>query len=80
MCPLQLCQRLTRSSHEGAIEDHFEPDNCKLPGDKEYFDALKNNWELIKHPSYNLMLSMYAWLAFTNVDHFVRPSSVPVHK
>ncbi|KAJ9299455.1 hypothetical protein DTO271G3_3077 [Paecilomyces variotii] len=66
----ELGKSVSKTYHEGGIEDHFEPDNCKLPGDKEYFDALKNNWELLKHPSYNLMLSMYAWLAFTNVDHF----------
>ncbi|KAJ5972115.1 uncharacterized protein N7479_002033 [Penicillium vulpinum] len=66
----ELGKSVSKTYHEGGIEDHFDPDNCKLPGDKEYFDALKDSWEIIQHPSYNLMLSMYAWLAFTNVDHF----------
>ncbi|KAL1860897.1 hypothetical protein Plec18170_001411 [Paecilomyces lecythidis] len=66
----ELGKSVSKTYHEGGIEDHFDPDNCKLPGDTEYFDALKRTREILRHPGYNLMLSMYAWLAFTNVDHF----------
>ncbi|KAJ5203822.1 uncharacterized protein N7498_004701 [Penicillium cinerascens] len=66
-----LGKSISKTYHEGGIEDHFNPDNCKLPSDKQYFDALQDSWqETFKHPSYNVLLSMYAWLAYTNVDHF----------
>jgi hypothetical protein len=63
------------SSHDGELRDSFEPDNCKLPSDKEFFDAMKSfSLNLLK---VNPLLSMYAWLSYTNADHFVRQLRCP---
>lgn len=71
-------------SHDGEIKNHFEPGNCKLPDDTAFYNALGGKElitilekDLFKVPNlfklfYNPLMSLYAWLAYTNVDHFVR--------
>ncbi|RDW72772.1 uncharacterized protein DSM5745_07944 [Aspergillus mulundensis] len=49
--------------HSGQVPPHIHPDNCKLPDDAEWFMAM---WRGIDKP----LMSLYAWLAYTNADHF----------
>ncbi|KAK8061152.1 hypothetical protein PG997_015373 [Apiospora hydei] len=46
-----------------AYHTHATYDNCHIPTDKEFFKAAPT-------PDLEKMLSFYAWLAYTNIDHF----------
>lgn len=64
MQPLLLDDLSNCISHEKSEYVDKDHGHCHIPNDAEFTDATKTGWTTAS--------SMYAWIAYTNIDHFVR--------
>lgn len=57
-----------REQQGGSVKDLYHRHDCGIPSDKSWFDALKSSGA-------GRFLSLYAWFAYINFDHFVSSNS-----